>query len=76
LNYVAVIPGVKGDIVAALMVSQHRKERDFSPSTPPERDNSKPEECNPYRETLKTQFKIPNYKELFMEAAEIRLISM
>jgi hypothetical protein len=53
LKNVAVIPGVNSDVVAAVMVSQHRKERDFSNLTP-ERDNSKPEECYPLGNTKAT----------------------
>jgi hypothetical protein len=53
LKNVAVIPGINSGVAAAIMVSQHRKERDFSSLTP-ERDNSKPEECDPLGNTKAT----------------------
>jgi hypothetical protein len=53
LKNVAVIPGINSDAVAAVMASQHRKERDLSSLTPG-RDNSKPEECDPLGNTKAT----------------------
>jgi len=35
----------------------------------PERDNSKPEECNPYRQTLKTPFKISELERVIIHGS-------